>query len=39
MGDLYCPYCEEELGSYVDDCHDSDTEYEHECPKCGYRWS
>ena len=34
MGDLYCPYCEADLGGYVDDCHEQDTEYEHQCPKC-----
>ena len=34
MSDLYCPYCDENLGDYVDDCHEQDTEYEHECPEC-----
>ncbi len=34
MGDLYCPYCDEEIGSHVDDCYEQDVEYEHECPKC-----
>lgn len=35
MGNLYCPYCEECLGDHVDDCYNADTEYEHECSKCG----
>lgn len=34
MSDLYCPYCDYDCGSYVDDCHEQDVEYEHECPKC-----
>ncbi len=34
MNDLCCPYCDEELGSYVDDCHEPDVQYEHQCSKC-----
>ncbi len=34
MNDLYCPYCDEDLGSHVDDCHSQDVQYEHQCPKC-----
>ncbi len=34
MGDLYCPYCDENLGDHFDDCYEADTEYEHECSKC-----
>ena len=35
MNELECPYCGEDLGDYVDDCHESDVEYEYECSKCG----
>jgi len=35
MNSLHCPYCDEDLGSSVDDYHESDTYYEHECLKCG----
>ena len=34
MGNLYCPYCDEDLGGYVDDCHEPNVDYEHECCKC-----
>lgn len=34
MSDLYCPYCDDNLGNHVDDCHEPDEEYEHQCPKC-----
>jgi hypothetical protein len=35
MNNLECPYCEADLGDYVDECHDSNVDYEYECPKCG----
>lgn len=35
MTNLYCPYCDEDLGNNVDDCHEPDTQYEYECDKCG----
>lgn len=34
MSDLMCPYCDENLGNHIDDCHEQDVEYEHQCPKC-----
>ncbi len=34
MNDLHCPYCDENLGDHIDDCHEADTEYEYECTKC-----
>ena len=34
MGDLYCPYCDHNCGDHVDDCHEQDTQYEHQCPSC-----
>ncbi len=34
MNDLYCPYCDENLGDYVDDCHEPDVQYEYQCSKC-----
>jgi len=34
MNDLYCPYCDENLGNHVDDCYEPNIEYEHECPRC-----
>jgi DNA-directed RNA polymerase subunit RPC12/RpoP len=34
MSELHCPYCDESLGSSIDDCHEQDVEYEYQCPKC-----
>lgn len=32
--ELCCPYCEADLGDYIDDCHEPDDQYEYQCSKC-----
>lgn len=35
MNDLYCPYCDAELGNHFDDRHEPNVNYEHKCSECG----
>ncbi len=34
MNNLYCPYCDNDCGDFIDDCREPDVGYEHQCPNC-----